>query len=170
VSTLAVYEHSSMALASEYFHWFFLIQPRPLPERLIGADPRFWLNSVFRKLAATSGPFGHALIDEYLRTFGTPEGIHAVCEDYRAGATHDLANDRADVAAGRRIACPTLILWGSRSVVGANFRPLEVWNDLVEAPTGGAIECGHFIPEEAPQQTLKALADFFSDADATPRG
>lgn len=160
VSTKAVYEQGSMALATAYYHWYFLIQPRPLPERLIGSDPTFWLDTVFRKLAAVPGAFSDATVAEYLRCFGTPEGIHAACEDYRAGATADLVNDRADVAAGRRIACPTLILWGARGVVGRIFQPLETWRDLVTAPTGEALDCGHFIPEERPDETLRALRSF----------
>ena len=161
VSTKAVYEQGGMALAAAYFHWYFLIQPRPLPETLIGHDPALWLGTAFRKLSTDSTAFSDALIAEYLRTFGTPEGIHATCEDYRAGATVDLANDRADVAAGRKIACPTLILWGARSVVGKTFQPLETWRDLVSSPIGEAIDCGHFIPEEKPVETLHALRGFF---------
>jgi haloacetate dehalogenase len=161
VSTKAVYEQGGMALATAYFHWYFLIQPRPLPEALIGHDPALWLAAAFRKLSADSTAFSDALIAEYLRTFGTPECIHATCEDYRAGATVDLANDRADVAAGRKIACPTLILWGARSVVGKMFQPLETWRDLVSSPVGEAIDCGHFIPEEKPGATLHALRGFF---------
>jgi len=161
VSTKAVYEQGGMALATAYFHWYFLIQPRPLPETLIGHDPALWLGTAFSKLSADSTAFSDALIAEYLRTFGTPEGIHATCEDYRAGATVDLANDRADVDAGRKIACPTLILWGARSVVGRMFQPLETWRDLVSSPIGEAIDCGHFIPEEKPVETLHALRGFF---------
>jgi haloacetate dehalogenase len=161
VSTKAVYEQGGMALATAYFHWYFLIQPRPLPETLIGHDPALWLRTAFRKLSTDSTAFSETLIAEYLRTFGTPEGIHATCEDYRAGATVDLANDRADVAAGRKIACPTLILWGARSVVGKMFQPLETWRDLVSSPIGEAIDCGHFIPEEKPVETLHALRGFF---------
>jgi haloacetate dehalogenase len=160
VSTKAVYEQGGMALAAAYFHWYFLIQPRPLPETLIGHDPALWLGTAFRKLSTDSTVFNDALIAEYLRTFGTPEGIHATCEDYRAGATVDLANDRADVAAGRKIACPTLILWGARSVVGKTFQPLETWRDLVSSPMGEAIDCGHFIPEEKPDETVHALREF----------
>ena len=161
VSTKAVYEQGGMALATAYFHWYFLIQPRPLPETLIGHDPALWLGTAFKKLSTDSTAFSGALIAEYLRTFGTPEGIHATCEDYRAGATVDLANDRADVAAGRKIACPALILWGARSVVGKMFQPLETWRDLVSSPIGEAIDCGHFIPEEKPDETLHALRGFF---------
>lgn len=161
VSTKAVYEQGGMALATAYFHWYFLIQPRPLPETLIGHDPAVWLNATFRKLSNHAGAFSDSTIAEYLRTFGTPQGIHATCEDYRAGATVDLANDRADVAAGRKISCPTLILWGARGVVGKLFQPLESWRDLVASPTGEAIDCGHFIPEEAPAETVRAFRDFF---------
>ena len=168
VSTKAVYEHGGMALASAYYHWFFLIQPRPLPETLIGGHPEFWLDSVLRGLSVEPAPFSKRARLEYLRTFGTPEGIHAACEDYRAGATHDLANDRADVAAGRRIGCPTLILWGARSVVRRLFKPLETWHDLVAEPRGAAIDCGHFMPEERPRETLRALADFFGGVAVGP--
>jgi haloacetate dehalogenase len=162
VSTKAVYEQGGMAIASAYFHWYFLIQQRPLPERLIGCDPAFWLNaSVFQHYSATPNTFSAAILAEYLRLFGTPEGIHAACEDYRAGATVDLANDRADVIGNRKIACPTLILWGSRGVIGKIFKPLETWLDFVTSPMGEAIDCGHFIPEEKPQETLRALRSFF---------
>ncbi len=161
VSTKAVYEQAGMALATAYYHWYFLIQPRPLPERLIGSDPEFWLGTVTAKLAANPSTFSDAIMAEYLRTFGTPEGIHAVCEDYRAGAGIDLANDRTDVSAGRKIDCPTLILWGARSVVGKLFQPLETWRDLVASPMGEAIDCGHFLPEEQPAETLRALRAFF---------
>ncbi len=153
VSTRAVYDQGGTEMAVRYFHWFFLIQPRPFPERLIGADPDFWL----RSMLPSQAPF-----EEYLRTFGTPEGIHAACEDYRAGFDIDLPNDRADVAAARKIHCPTLILWGKRGAVGAVFQPLDAWRDLVEAPTGEPIDCGHFIPEESPEETVRALRTFFS--------
>lgn len=160
VSTKAVYEQVTMQLARDYFHWYFLIQPRPVPETLIGHDPGFWLNMVFGRLSRTGPEVFDANIGEYRRTFGTPEGIHAACEDYRAGATLDLANDRADVCAGRKIACPTLILWGTHGVVGRTFQPLQTWRDLVAVPTGQGIESGHFIPEENPAQTLDALQAF----------
>ena len=151
-----------MALATAYYHWYFLIQPRPLPERLIASDPGFWLRAVFGKLGLDPAAFGEAVIAEYIRTFGTPEGIHAACEDYRAGASIDIANDRADVAAGRKIACPTLILWGARGVVGGLFRPLETWRDLIIQPTGEAIDCGHFIPEEKPDVAIQMLTEFLN--------
>jgi haloacetate dehalogenase len=152
VSTRAVYDDGGTDMARRYFHWYFLIQTRPLPERMIAADPTFWLQQFL--------PEGVDL-REYLRTFGTADGIHATCEDYRAGFAVDLPHDRVDVAAGRKIVCPTTILWGSRGAVGSVYKPLEVWTDFVTAPMGHAIDCGHFIPEEKPAETIQALREFF---------
>jgi haloacetate dehalogenase len=152
VSTRAVYDEGGTEMAVRYFHWYLFIQPRPLPERLLGSDPAF----VLKAMLPPDAP-----LPEYLRTFGTPEGIHASCEDYRAGYAIDLPQDRADAEAGRKIKCPTLILWGRRGAVGAVFKPLEAWRDLIESPQGEAIDCGHFIPEERPEETLRALHSFF---------
>lgn len=152
VSTKAVYEQGGMELANRYFHWYFLIQQKPLPEKLIGCDPAFWLREFL--------PPGNAMFQEYLRTFATAEGIHATCEDYRAGYYVDLPNDKADVATGHKITCPTLILWGKHGVVRNVFNPLEVWRDLVASPIGSGLDCGHFIPEERPSDTLRALLGF----------
>jgi len=123
--------------------------------------PRLWLHSFFSRLTSDASIIAVADFQEYLRSFGTAEGVHATCEDYRAGATIDLECDRADVAAGRKIRCPNLILWGTRGIVGKLFRPLEDWADLIERPIGEAIDCGHFIPEERPQETVRLLSSFF---------
>jgi haloacetate dehalogenase len=101
------------------------------------------------------------MFKEYLRTFATSAGIQATCEDYRAGFFIDLPHDTADVAAGRKITCPTLILWGLHGTVGRIFKPLEVWRDLVDSPIGEGLDCGHFIPEEKPADTIRALRGFF---------
>ncbi|HEY4373151.1 MAG TPA: alpha/beta hydrolase [Burkholderiales bacterium] len=161
VSTKAVYEADSMALAEAYFHWYFLIQPAPFPETLIGADPKYWLDTIFGKWAKKPEVFDAAALAEYLRVFSDPACIHATCECYRAGATVDLENDRKDVAAGRKIACDSLILWGAEGVVGRIFKPLDTWRDLIAHPQGQALPCGHFLPEEAPEETLAALLAFF---------
>ena len=161
VSTRACYEQGGMALAALYFHWYFLIQPRPLPETMIGRDPAFWLDALFGRVALAASAFSPTALAEYRRTFATAADIHAVCEDYRAGATLDLAHDRADIAAGRKIECPVLLLWGEHGVVGKLFRPLESWHELVARPTGEALNCGHFLPEEAPEDTLRLLRGFF---------
>ena len=148
--TLTMYERTDMAFAAAYYHWFFLIQPADLPERLIGADPDFYLEKKIGAWSKHAGCFTAEALQEYRRCFRDPAAIHASCEDYRAAASIDLEHDRADL--GRRIDCPLLVLWGARGVVG----PAEV--------RGGAVDCGHFLAEEAPEETLRALRDFFVSA------
>lgn len=160
VSTKAAFEMNSMALATAYFHWYFLIQPAPFPETLIAANPKFYLDTMFRKWTRNPQAFEEHVLAEYLRTFSDPACIHSTCECYRAGATVDLENDRKDFAAGRKIATPTLLLWGADSVVGKLCKPLETWRDFLDEPRGQALPGGHFLPEEVPEETLKALLEF----------
>ena len=120
---------TDQALATGYYHWFFLIQPAPLPERLIGADPLFYLH---RKLGQWSAAKDTSWLDpgalaEYERCFADPATIHASCEDYRAAATIDLAHDEADIE--RRIACPLLALWGERGLMHQHFDVLATWRE-----------------------------------------
>jgi haloacetate dehalogenase len=157
--TLAMYERTDMAFASAYYHWFFLIQQADLPERLIGADPDYFLD---RKIGAWSGgghAFANEALAEYRRCFRDPATIHASCEDYRAAAGIDLEHDRAD--RGRRIECPLLALWGRRGVVGRLYDVVAVWRDYAHDVRGRALDCGHFLAEEAPDETLAALIEFF---------
>jgi haloacetate dehalogenase len=155
VSTRATYEDGGMDMAKAYFHWYFLVQPRPLPEQMLANYARQWLEWFLPEAIEPE------VFETYLRSFGTPAGLHATCEDYRAGATIDLALDRADVTAGRRIMCPTLVLWGAKGTVGRVFKPLETWRDLVQSPTGAALDCGHFLAEEKPKETAAAMLEFF---------
>ena len=163
VPTLDVYEGTDMRLASLYYHWFFLIQPAPLPERMIGSDPLFFL----RWTLGGWGSKGIAHVEpgalaEYERCFGRADAIHAACEDYRAGATIDLAHDRASRDAGEKIACDTLLLWGRHGVVGQLYDPLAVWRDRCAGRLeGAAMDAAHFIPEEQPDDTARRLRDFF---------
>jgi len=136
------------------FHWHFLARPAPFPERLIGNDPEYWLRTVCAGWAG--GPLD---LDAYVAAF-TPEVIRASCDDYRAGAGVDVEIDRADREAGRRIGCPTLVLWGARSL-GAGT-PLEVWQRWADDVRGEALPCGHFLPEEAPEATAAALRAFLA--------
>ncbi|HET7825302.1 MAG TPA: alpha/beta hydrolase [Anaeromyxobacter sp.] len=160
--TLDMYEQTTMDFARAYFHWFFLIQPEPLPERLIGAERELFLRTKLRDWSAGRWPFDDAAFAEYLRCFG-PETIHASCEDYRAAASIDLEHDRADRAAGRRIRCPVLALWGERGRVHALFRPLEAWRKASTASVEGrALPCGHFLAEEVPDETLAELERFLT--------
>jgi len=159
--TLTMYERTTREFAEAYYHWFFLIQPAPLPERLIGADPVFFLH---RKIGAW-GSVGTQVFDpralaEYERCIRDPAAIHAMCEDYRAAASVDLAHDRADL--DRRIACPLHVLWGERGVVNRLFAPISDWQARAEGRvTGATTPGGHYIPEESPQVLIEAMLDFF---------
>ncbi len=158
--TLTMYERTDMAFATAYYHWFFLIQPFDLPERLIGADPDYYMDKKMAswQKAGSEAPFTEEALAEYKRCFRDPETIHAICEDYRAAAGIDLAHDRADLA--RRIACPLLVLWGAKGVVERSFDVLEVWRERAELVTGRALPCGHYLAEEAPEETLTELLTF----------
>lgn len=159
--TLTMYERTTREFAQAYYHWFFLTQPAPLPERLIGADPIFYLH---RKIGAW-GSAGTQLFDpralaEYERCFNDPAAIHAMCEDYRAAASIDLEHDRADLA--RRLACPVHALWGERGVVHRLFTPICDWQARAQRPvTGRAVPCGHYIPEESPACLVEEMDGLF---------
>jgi haloacetate dehalogenase len=156
VPTLDFYRTINQRTATAYYHWFFLIQPADFPERLIGADPDAYLDWQFSRLGGAGlDPAARA---EYARCFRDPRTIHATCEDYRAAATIDLRHDEAD--RDRKIACPLLLLWGSRGVVGRNFDVLAVWRDRATHLEGRALDCGHYLPEEAPAETEAELRRF----------
>jgi haloacetate dehalogenase len=140
-----------------WWHWAFLAQPAPLPERLIGADPDAYY---FRGATDIFAP--DALAD-YRRAVRDPETIHAMCEDYRAGATYDYELDEADRGAGRRISSPLLVLWGGRGDLGELCGdPLAVWRGWAEDVSGRALDCGHYLAEEAPEETTAELRAFFA--------
>lgn len=161
--TLAMYEQTSMAFARAYYHWFFLIQPAPLPETLIGAAPEFYLLQTLGGRHAGLAPFAPEALDEYRRCIRLPETVRGICEDYRASATIDLEHDRADVAAGRRLAMPLLALWGVHGAVGQCFRPLQEWRRRAADVRGHALPCGHYIAEEVPQLLLDELLPFLEE-------
>ncbi|UWQ17854.1 alpha/beta fold hydrolase [Jannaschia sp. M317] len=158
--TLHMYTQTEMRFATGYYHWFFLIQPAPLPERMIGADPEFYIR---KKMSGWSKGNTLAFSDEgmaeYIRCFSDPACIHATCEDYRAAATIDLDHDHAD--AGRKLAMPVQALWGEKGLVGQLYDVPAVWRDHAETVEGAALPCGHFLPEEEPERTAGALSDFF---------
>lgn len=157
--TLRMYADTDRAFATAYYHWFFLIQPAPLPERLIGGDPAFWLRSCLGKWGRDEGAFAPEALAEYERCFADPAAIHATCEDYRAAAGIDLEHDRADL--GTRLPMPLLVLWGEKGLVGRTWDVPAVWRERAAAVQGAALPCGHFLPEEAPDETLAALRAFF---------
>jgi haloacetate dehalogenase len=152
--TRHMYEGTGFEFARAYFHWFFLIQPAPFPERLIGADPAFYLRTVMSRGRAGLGIFDPAAFAEYVRCFDEAT-IAASCEDYRAAATIDLAHDRADE--DRRVTAPLLALWGRHGVVERCFDALAAWRARAVDVAGEALECGHYVPEEAPDALLERL-------------
>ena len=153
--TRHMYEKGGFDFARAYYHWYFLVQPEPLPERLIGADPEFFLRDKLGRGRAGLAPFAPAALAEYLRCFRDPAAIHALCEDYRAAAGIDLEDDRADEAA--RVEAPLLALWGEHGVVHRCFDVLAAWRERARSVSGRPLACGHYIPEEAPDALLAAL-------------
>ena len=160
VPTRTIFRATNQAIATGYYHWFFLIQPDGLPERLIGADPIFYLHWVLGRWGTGLNAFASEALAEYERCFKDPAVIHASCEDYRAAASIDLAHDEADL--DRRIQCPVLALWGRRGLMERHFDVLATWRERAAGPVSGrALDCGHFLPEERPQETALALLEFF---------
>jgi len=158
--TRTMYARTDQAFATAYYHWFFLIQPFDLPERLIGADPVYYLH---RKLGGWGTGLAHfdpRALAEYERCFRDPATIHASCEDYRAAASIDLEHDSATQA--RKVACPMLVLWGERGVVHRLFKPLDDWREAASDVRGRALPAGHYLPEEVPDETLRELTSFFA--------
>ena len=158
--TAAMYAQTDMSFATAYYHWFFLIQPAPLPERMIGADSEFFLRSKCGQWGRTEGAITDATFADYLRCFQRPETVHAMCEDYRAAATIDLDHDAAD--ADIKLAMPLLALWGVDGFVGTNYDVLAEWRQVARNVSGHGVPGGHYLPEEAPEETLAALVNFFS--------
>ena len=156
--TRTMYAHTDRAFATAYYHWFFLIQPYDLPERLIGADPVYYLR---RKLGGWGTGLTHfdpRALAEYERCFADPATIHATCEDYRAAASIDLEHDTD----GRRIACPLLVLWGERGIVHRFFHPLDDWGANADDVRGRAMPAGHYLAEEVPDELLQEMRAFFA--------
>jgi len=151
------FRRADMSFALGYWHWFFLAQPAPLPERLIGADPE----AFYFRAGREREHFAPEALAEYLRAIHDPDTVHAMCEDYRAGAGFDFALDEADRGV-RRIACPMLALWGSKAQLVKWYDVVSVWRDWADDVRGQAIDSGHFLAEEAPDATYAALAAFFA--------
>jgi len=160
--TLAMYEQTTEAFARAYWHWFFLIQPAPLPERLIEADPAAYLHDVMGRRSAGLAPFDPRALAEYQRCLALPGSAHGLCEDYRAAAGIDLEHDRADREAGHLLQMPTLALWGAEGVVHRCFKPLDEWRRVAREVEGEALPCGHYIAEEAPEALLARVIPFFT--------
>ena len=159
--TLAMYEQTSEAFAKAYWHWFFLIQPPPLPEALIASDPVRYVRSVMGGRHAGLAPFAPQVLAEYERCAAIAGTAESICEDYRASATIDLVHDRADIAAGLQLKQPLRVLWGEHGAVGKAFDVLALWRERAADVSGRALPCGHYVPEEAPDELLAEALAFF---------
>jgi haloacetate dehalogenase len=158
--TLAMYEKTSNQFARSYWHWFFLIQPAPMPERLIEADPSAYVRDVLGRRSAGLAPFDARALAEYVRCIELPGAAHGLCEDYRASASIDLIHDQLDIDTKNFLHQPLLVLWGEQGVVNQCFEPLKEWSKLAVNVKGHALPCGHYIPEEAPELLLNQVQSF----------
>lgn len=131
-----------------------------MPEHLIGADPAYYLREKIKRWSAPGAEFDPEALAEYIRCFSDPQVIHASCEDYRAAASIDMQHDEADL--GRKLACPLLVLWGAKGFVNRTYDVLDVWRQSAAHVEGRALDCGHFLPEEAPQQVVAELQRFLT--------
>ncbi|WLI76299.1 alpha/beta hydrolase [Kosakonia sp. H02] len=156
--TATMYALTDKTFATRYFWWFFLIQPFPLPETMIGHDPEFFLRKHIEGQLKTPGATSEKTLQEYLRCYQRPEMIHAVCEDYRAAATIDLVDDAEDASA--RIHCPLLLLWGAHGTVGQLYDVVDTWREKAVLVEGEALPCGHSPQEEIPERFLAKLRPF----------
>lgn len=153
--TRHMYLGTTQGFARAYFHWFFLVQPEPMPERMIGADPQAFLRFQMGRRHAGLDVFDPVALADYIRCFSDPETIHASCEDYRAAIGIDLAHDEADLS--HRIEAPLLALWGRHGAIESYFDCLASWRERASHVTGRALDCGHYLPEEAPDAVVEAL-------------
>jgi haloacetate dehalogenase len=160
-----LFNNVTQAWATSAYHWFFMIQPAPMPERLMSAEADFFIEKKLAKTEQGLSFFGRQALAEYKRCFRNPETVRGMCEDYRATATVDLAMDTQDRAAGKRITCPVQLLWGATGAVGRLHRPAEVWKTYAaDIRDAQALPCGHYLSEEAPEETFRAMRAFFAGA------
>ncbi|ASJ71914.1 alpha/beta fold hydrolase [Granulosicoccus antarcticus] len=160
--TLSMYQQTSETFARAYWHWFFLIQAAPLPERLIEADPAAFIADVMGRRSAGLAPFDPRALAEYKRCIALTGAAHGICEDYRAAASIDMEHERVDIEASRLIQAPMLVLWGEQGVIQRCFKPLDEWQALARQVEGEALPCGHYIAEEAPDALLAKVLPFLS--------
>ncbi len=161
VPTRHMFQIVNKEFATNTYHWFFLIQPFDFPERVIGADPEFFARRGFDRTKDAGKVFNPEALEHYVSCFKDPGTIHAVCEDYRAGASIDLVHDEEDF--DRKITCPMMALWSSTGYVGRTQDVLKVWGDYATDVRGHALPCGHYIAEELPDEAYTAIKGFLSE-------
>ena len=164
VPTGEVWSRADARTALGYWHWAFLAQPAPIPETLISPDPEFFFFDA--EFGGVIRGFRPEAVADYARCLRDPAVVHAICEDYRAGATCDWRDDEEDRAAGRRISSPLQVLWAGRGALASWYDTLAVWREWADDVTGEALDCGHFMAEERPAETLAAIRRFHGDGRA----
>ena len=162
VPTRHVLGHVTRDMATAYYHWFFLAAANGVPEHMIGADPGYWVRSLTGPLLGEGASIDPEVMADYIRCFGDPRTIAGSCADYRSAAGIDLVHDEESFAAGQRVDCPVLVLWGTQGFVGRGYEPLDVWRQYAADVRGQALPTGHFLPEEAPDLVSAALRDFLA--------
>jgi haloacetate dehalogenase len=164
--TADTWERADKTLATAFWPWSLLAQPEPLPERLISAAPDAVVDDALGGWGSPANAFGAEVRAAYIDALRDRARVHAICEEYRAAATLDHEHDLADRRAGRRIACPVLVLWSGRGPLGSWYAevgaPLALWRAWANDVRGGALDAGHFFPEEIPERTADELSGFFA--------
>jgi haloacetate dehalogenase len=161
VPTHKIFSTVTKEIATGYYHWFFLIQGGGLPETLIGHDPEYYLRTKVKQWGGGMEAFTEEALNEYVRCFSDPACIHASCEDYRAAASIDLKHDEADM--DHKVRCPLLALWGEKGLMERHYDVLATWRERAADVRGRKLRCGHYLPEEAPEDTLAELIGFFTE-------
>lgn len=163
VPTIEHFERTDMDFAMGYYHWFWFAQPHPFPESVIDAAPETWFRAHTTREPKGADFFHPEALSDYLAAVKNPLMIRGMCEDYRAAATVDLDHDRQSREAGEKIRCPLLVLWGAKGKIGKWYEPLDIWRQYCAAEvTGGQINSGHYLAEEAPGEVLDRFFDFYS--------
>jgi len=163
VPTIEHFERTDMAFALGYYHWFWFAQPHPFPEELINAAPETWFRAHTSREPKPPSFFRSEALEDYLRAAHDPEMIAGMCEDYRAAATIDLEHDRISRAQGQKVRCPMLVLWGDKGKIGGWYDPIALWREYCDGEVGGgAVESGHYLAEEAPEEVLRQLKSFLA--------
>jgi len=160
IPALDFYANLSADIAQNYFYFSFLTQDYPIPDRLIQGDPENFLRLILFGLSDKPVNYNPVALAAYLAANTTPEAVVAMCECFRAGYHIDQLHDAEDRAAGRKIGCPSLVMWGEKGVVGKHFDVYKIWKDWCDNPSFAAMPSGHFIPEEAPAEALSSLSKF----------
>ena len=161
IPTHKMFQIVNKEMATNTYHWFFLIQPYDFPERMIGASADYFVRDRFTRGANAETNFPPEAVEEYVRCFVNPDTIHATCEDYRAGASIDLVHDEADFA--NKVTCPMLALWSETGYVGRTQNVLEVWKEYATNVRGFSLPAGHFLAEELPDATYEAITGFLQE-------